>query len=46
LITSQVELQTRQSVSHATGTPHPLLDCQLRDDRVGVVVIPRSFNVA
>src|SRR5215471_826301 len=26
LIASQVELQTRQSVSHANGTPHPALD--------------------
>src|SRR5437588_6557682 len=29
LITSHVELQTTQSVSHASGTPHPALDCQL-----------------
>src|SRR4029077_10903901 len=27
LITSHVELQTTQSVSHATGTPHPVLGC-------------------
>src|SRR5437879_13220751 len=29
LMASHVELQTIQSVSHATGTPHPLLGCQL-----------------
>jgi len=27
---SHVELQTIQSVSHAAGTPHPALGCQLR----------------
>src|SRR5437773_4499152 len=29
LMASQVELQTTQSVSHARGTPHPVLGCQL-----------------
>src|SRR5439155_8277281 len=39
LITSHVELQTTQSVSHATGTPHPTLGRQLCFDRVFGVFI-------
>src|SRR5206468_996051 len=32
LMASHVELQTTQSVSQATGTPHPALGCQLGFD--------------
>ena len=43
LIASQVELQTAQSVNHATGTPHPTRGRQLRDETGRVFVIPRCF---
>jgi hypothetical protein len=39
LMASQVELQTTQSVSHATGTPHPTLGRQLCIDHVLVSFI-------
>jgi hypothetical protein len=39
LMASQVELQTTQSVNHATGTPHPTLGRQLCIDHVIVVFI-------
>src|SRR5438034_11329225 len=44
LIASQVELQTAQSVNHATGTPHPTRGRQLRDETGRVFVIPRCFT--
>jgi hypothetical protein len=39
LIASQVELQTAQSVNHATGTPHPTRGRQLRRDIAVTVFI-------
>src|SRR5207245_5054154 len=42
LITNHVELQTTQSVNHATGTPHPTLGRQLCFDRAFVAFIYSS----
>src|SRR5439155_4675593 len=39
LMASHVELQTIQSVSQATGTPHPLLGCQLTFGHALIVFI-------
>src|SRR5207247_10975907 len=43
-MTSHVELQTTQSVNHATGTPQPTLDRQLCFDLMLIVLIysPKS----
>src|SRR5260370_29642886 len=46
LMASHVELQTIQSVSHATGTPHPHLGCQLVFGRASCVFIARDKRFA
>jgi hypothetical protein len=38
-MTSHVELQTTQSVSHATGTPHPIFGRQLSLDDALLIFI-------
>jgi hypothetical protein len=44
-MTSQVELQTTQSVSHATGTPHPTLGRQWCLHDVIVIFIDGDHRV-
>src|SRR5207247_8391292 len=46
LIASHVELQTIQSVTHATGTPQPLLGCQLVFGHASCVFIARDKRFA